>query len=187
MGRDRALREQDRLRRVDAAGDQRRRHFADVGAQLRRVDVDGQRVEVGEEEQALGLVLHPHPAQDRAEQIAEVQVAGRLDAGNDAHRRSLAHSTSTFLRGGAVAIVFLVHAADEPGDREIDDPADADQRAEADRRARPTRAEEHVAERRCGRAQMAAAIASGGDQLLDDAADEPARDPEMAASRSRMT
>ena len=49
------------------------------------IDVDRQRVEVGEEEQALGLVLHPHPAQDRAEQIAEVEVAGRLDAGNDAH------------------------------------------------------------------------------------------------------
>ncbi len=86
MGGDRALREEDRLRRIDAAGDQRRGHFADVGAQLRRVDVDGQRVEVGEEEQAFRLVLHPHPAQDRAEQIAEVKVAGRLDAGNDAHR-----------------------------------------------------------------------------------------------------
>ena len=56
-----------------------------LGAQLRRIDVDRQRVEVGEEEQAFGLVLHPHPAQDRAEEIAEVEIAGRLDAGNDAH------------------------------------------------------------------------------------------------------
>ena len=80
-------REEDRLGGVDAAGDQRRGHFADARAQLRRVDVDGQRMQVGEEEQALGLVLHPHPAQDRAEQIAEVKVASRLNARDDAHRR----------------------------------------------------------------------------------------------------
>ena len=96
-------------------------------AQLRRIDVDGQRVEVGEEEQALGLILHPHPAQDRAEQIAEVQVAGRLDAGNDAHR-CVAHP-STFLRRSRTSMSSLVHAADDPGEREIDEPAGADQRA----------------------------------------------------------
>ena len=83
----RALREQGRAAGVDPAGDQRRRHFADAGAQLVRVDVDGQRMEVGKEEQAFGLVLHPHPAQDRAEQVAEVEPAGRLDSGDDAHRR----------------------------------------------------------------------------------------------------
>ena len=47
------------------------------------------RVEVGEEEQALAAgfhrVLHPHPVADRAEVVAEVEGAGRLDAGNDAH------------------------------------------------------------------------------------------------------
>ena len=43
----------------------------------------GQRVEVGEEEQALGLILHPHPAQDRAQQIAKMEAARRLDSGND--------------------------------------------------------------------------------------------------------
>ena len=98
VGRDGALPEQHRFRRVDAAGDQRRGHLADVGAQLLGIDVDGQRVEVGEEEQALRLVLHPHPAQDRAEQIAEVEVAGRLDSGNDPHalvlrRRSVASAS----------------------------------------------------------------------------------------------
>ena len=53
-----------------------------------RVHMSRQRVEIGEEVEALGLVLHPHPAQDRAEQIAEMEVAGRLDAGNDAHVQS---------------------------------------------------------------------------------------------------
>jgi tryptophanyl-tRNA synthetase len=42
-------------------------------------------VPVGEEEQAFGLILHLHPAQDRAKQVAEMQVTRRLDAGNDAH------------------------------------------------------------------------------------------------------
>ena len=70
--------------RIDPAGDQRGRHLADVRAQLRRIDIDRQRVEVGKEEQALGLVLHPHPAQDRAEQIAEMEAARRLDARDDA-------------------------------------------------------------------------------------------------------
>ena len=51
---------------------------------LIRLDIDGQCVKVGEEEEAFGLVLHPHPAQDRAEQVAEVKAAGRLDSGNDA-------------------------------------------------------------------------------------------------------
>jgi tryptophanyl-tRNA synthetase len=46
-------------------------------------------VPVGEEEQALRLVLHLHPAQDRAEQVSEVQVACRLDAGDDAHGQGI--------------------------------------------------------------------------------------------------
>ena len=92
MGGDGALREQDRLFGVDPAGDQRGGHFADVGAQGGGIAVDGQRVEVGEEEQALGLVLHPLPAQDRAEEVAEVEPAGRLDPRDDAH-----HSTSVRL------------------------------------------------------------------------------------------
>ena len=50
---------------------------------LGRIHIFRQRVEVGEEVQALGLILHPHPAQDRAEQIAEMEAAGRLDARND--------------------------------------------------------------------------------------------------------
>ena len=52
------------------------------------------RVKVGEEDQAFGLVLHPHPAQDRAQQIAEVQVTGRLDSRNDAH-----HACSSLIAG----------------------------------------------------------------------------------------
>ena len=67
------------------------RHLPDAGRKLCGLDIDGQRMEVGEEKQALCLVLHPHPAQDRPEQIAEVQSARRLDAGNNACGGLTAH------------------------------------------------------------------------------------------------
>ena len=79
--------------RIDPAGDQRGGHFAHVRAQLVRVDMIGERVEIGEEEEAFRLVLHPHPAQDRAEKIAEMEPAGRLDAGNDTLHVLLAHAS----------------------------------------------------------------------------------------------
>ena len=79
MRGDGALREQDGLRRIDPAGDQGGRHLADARVQLGRVDVDRQRMEVGEEEQALGLILHAHPTQDCPEEIAEMEVARWLN------------------------------------------------------------------------------------------------------------
>ena len=65
--------------------------FRAATGQLGGIVIDGDRVQVGEEEErvaALGriLVLHPHPVADRAEIIAEVEIAGRLNAGNDAHQ-----------------------------------------------------------------------------------------------------
>ena len=84
MGGDVGLGEQDRLGRIDPAGDQGGGHGADLGAAAIGGDRLGQRVEVGEKEQAGRVMLHPLPAQDRAEQIAEVQAAGRLDARHDA-------------------------------------------------------------------------------------------------------
>jgi hypothetical protein len=100
MGLDGALREEHRFGRIDAACDQRRRHFADIRPKLGRIDSDGERVEVGKEEQkrvpAFDLLLHSDPAEDRAKQIAEVQIARRLNSGNDS-RLALAHAF-TFLR-----------------------------------------------------------------------------------------
>ena len=117
MGRDGALREQDRLVGIDAAGDQRGRHLAHVRARSSPGSISiGQRVKVGEEEQALGLVLHPHPAQDRAEQIAEMQVAGRLDAGNDAHRAARSLLDLLAPQAGSAMSSLSIAAAD-PGER----------------------------------------------------------------------
>src|SRR4051794_19784940 len=91
MGRNGALLKKDRLRRIDAARNQRSRHFADVRAEILRIDVYCQRMGVGEEEEALSLVLHPNPSQDCAEQVAEMKPASRLDARNDAHRTISRH------------------------------------------------------------------------------------------------
>ena len=52
MGGDARLVEQQRLVGIDAAGDQGGGHAVDVGAQLGRVVVDGDRVQIGEEDQA---------------------------------------------------------------------------------------------------------------------------------------
>src|SRR3546814_1069045 len=79
MGGHARLVEQDGLRRIYARGEQRRRHVAGVGAQLRRVVADRDRVQIGEEEQAVTacrgeIVLHRHPADDRPQIIAEVKI-----------------------------------------------------------------------------------------------------------------
>jgi hypothetical protein len=61
MGGDRAVREQDGFLRIDRwrSAPLPFRERSSVAAQ---VDLDGQGMKVGEEEQALRLILHPHPA-----------------------------------------------------------------------------------------------------------------------------
>src|SRR5207248_9090625 len=78
------LREDDRTLGIDAAGDQRGRHFAHARAPLAGIHIFGERMKVGEEIEALGFVLHSDPAQDGADQIAEVQSTARLNARDDA-------------------------------------------------------------------------------------------------------
>ncbi len=89
-----ALAEQGRFGRIDPGRDQSGGHFADPAAQACRFLVEADRVEIGEEEEAfaLALILHPHPVADRAQIIAEVEVARRLDAGDDAHDARLSGS-----------------------------------------------------------------------------------------------
>ena len=84
MGGDGTMSEHDQLRGIDSAGDQRGGHLAHVRSKLIGVDVDRQRMEVGEEIEAFCLVLHPDPAQNRSEEVAKVQTACRLDAGDNA-------------------------------------------------------------------------------------------------------
>ena len=63
-------------------------HVADVLLQLRGVLVaGGEHVPVGDEEEALVLVLQLHPVAQRAVVVAEVQPAGGAHAGQHAPRR----------------------------------------------------------------------------------------------------
>ncbi len=84
MGADHALVEDDAMLRVDSGGDVGCRHLARRMAQFERVLRQGQRVQVDDAEDAFAVVLQCDPVADRAEIIAEMQVAGRLDAGKDA-------------------------------------------------------------------------------------------------------
>ena len=81
--------EQDRAFWIDPARHQRGRHFQRRALQLGRIVRHREGVQIGEEEQAFLTVshriLHRHPVADRTEIIAEVEVAGGLDAGDDAH------------------------------------------------------------------------------------------------------
>ena len=81
---DLALVEHDVLLRVDAGGDEGCRHLAGVAGELRRAapDVDAlrDRVHVDDAIDAVMGFLHLHEVDDRAEVIAEMQIARRLDA-----------------------------------------------------------------------------------------------------------
>ena len=80
-----ALDEEHALLRVEAGGEEVRRHFERVLLHLRRVGVvGGERVVVGDEEVALVLVLHADPVMQRAHVVAEVQLAGRAHAAEHA-------------------------------------------------------------------------------------------------------
>ena len=90
MRADHALVEDDAALGVDAGGDIGGGHLAGRLAQFARVLRQGQRVQVDDAEDAVVIVLQRDPVADRAEIIAEMQIAGRLDAGkNSVHGASI--------------------------------------------------------------------------------------------------
>ena len=84
MAGDLALVEDDVLLRVDAGGDEGRRHLARVLGQLGRVLEHGDGVQIDHAIKALVLGLERHEFGDGAEIIAEMEVARRLHAREDA-------------------------------------------------------------------------------------------------------
>ena len=78
---DLALVEHDVRLRIDAAGDERRGDLADRLVQLLGVLPDRDRVHVDDAVDALVRLLHLDESHDGAEVVAEVQIAGRLHAG----------------------------------------------------------------------------------------------------------
>ena len=89
MARDAALVEDDAAVGIDAGGDVGGGHFVRLGAELKRVLRQRERVQIDDAEDAVEIALEAHPVADRAEIIAEMQVAGRLDAGKDPIHRGL--------------------------------------------------------------------------------------------------
>ena len=89
---DLALIEHDVFFRIDAAGDERRGDLANGMRQLGRLLPHRDGVQVHHAIDALVAVLQFGKALDGAEIIAEMQIAGRLDAGKnqflDSHARS---------------------------------------------------------------------------------------------------
>ena len=79
------LYEQYRLRRIHAGGQPVDDHVPYVLLDdFRRVVVRGERVPVGDEVQALELVLQPDPVLEHAVIVAQVQGPGRAHAGKNA-------------------------------------------------------------------------------------------------------
>src|SRR3546814_10011088 len=86
--------EQDVLPRVDAGRDHRRGEFAGRAAQVIGVEqARRDRMHVDHAEDALELVLQRDPVAHRAEIIAEMEIAGGLDAREDAPLRSEEHTS----------------------------------------------------------------------------------------------
>ena len=81
---DLALIEDDVLLRIDAGGDEGRRHLAGVVRELVGVLEHGDGVQIDHAIEALMLGLERHEFGDGAEIIAEMQIARRLHAREDA-------------------------------------------------------------------------------------------------------
>ena len=81
-----ALAEEDAALGVEPGADQDRRRVVDALAQLGRVVVDGDRVQVDDAvDRRVAALLAGDVLDDRADVVAEVLAARRLDAGEDPH------------------------------------------------------------------------------------------------------
>ena len=84
-----ALREDGRALRVEAGREEHRREVERLLPEVLRVVLDGDRVQVDDAEEAVAALLLRRVLAEAADQVAEVLVAGGLDAGEDAHVVSL--------------------------------------------------------------------------------------------------
>ena len=77
------LHDHARYLRVDAGGQEKGGGVADLREQLFGVLIHGDGVQIDDAVDAFVLVLHTHPILERAEIIADVEIAGWLDARKD--------------------------------------------------------------------------------------------------------
>ena len=106
------LAEEDAALGVEAGGEQDRGRVVEALAQLGRVVGDGDRVQVDDAvDRRVAAVLALDVLADRADVVAEVLAAGRLDAGED-DGRSRAAAYSGAIRGGVPLTCGLRRPAD---------------------------------------------------------------------------
>src|SRR5579871_1138374 len=101
MQGDVGLAEQDAARGVEPGRQQDRGRVVDPLAQLARVEGDRDRVQVDDAVDRLAAVLAGDVLRDRADVVAEVLAAGRLDAGEDAHRGGERYRSARVTAAGA--------------------------------------------------------------------------------------
>src|ERR1019366_1844433 len=77
------------------------RGLVGAGAQFRRVDVEGEGVQVDDAVEGVVGVLVGNPVPDRAQVVAQMQVATRLQAGENSGHGGHRRSTPTGARNGA--------------------------------------------------------------------------------------
>ena len=91
MRRHVALREHRRPLGVEPGRDEHRVEVERARVEVGRVVVGRDRVEVDDAEERVALLLGGGVLAEAADQVAEVFLAGRLDAGEDAHWSPFAH------------------------------------------------------------------------------------------------
>ena len=84
MFRHRRLRHDGGLFRIDAHGHEQRRGFQDLRSQLGRILIHRDGVQIDDAPDALVVALNFHPVLQGSQIVADVQIAGRLNAGEDA-------------------------------------------------------------------------------------------------------
>jgi len=96
MRGDVALDEDRRALRVEADGEQQRGEREGRLAQVGRVVLDGDRVQVDDAEEGVAVLLHGDVLAHRADVVAEVLGSCGLDAGKNAHGRRLRGSMGLY-------------------------------------------------------------------------------------------
>ena len=74
----------DGLFRIDAHRQEQRRGFQDLRSQLGRILIHSDRVQIDDAADALVVALDFDPVLQGSQIVADVQIAGRLNAGEDA-------------------------------------------------------------------------------------------------------
>ncbi len=82
--RHRRLHHDGRVLRIDARRQEQRRRFQDLRAQLGRLLIHRDGVQIDDAEDALVVALDLDPILQRTQIVSNMQIAGRLNAGEDA-------------------------------------------------------------------------------------------------------